>query len=95
LHDVLHRGGLLVNDIRIVSGGYFSDSHDCSAEVTQTSVYVDASYLRWREIPYGIADRDESRRAVVTMEVRGDAPLAGPPPLLWTSLLAHRWISAI
>jgi hypothetical protein len=95
LYGVLHRGGLPVNDIRTVSSGYFTDSHDCSVEVTQTSVYVNASCVRWREIPYGILDRDESRRAVVTFEVLGDAPLAGPPPFLWTSVLAYRWISAI
>jgi len=58
---------------RTVSGGHLSDSRGCSAEVPQTSVYVDASYMRWRRIPYGILDHDEPGSPVVTMEALCDA----------------------
>jgi hypothetical protein len=95
LRNDFHLDSIFVNDVKTVSGGFFSDSHDCSAQVTEIRGNVNASGMRWREVRYRIGYRDQSQRPIITVEMGDYVPLAGPPPSLWTRLLAYLGISAI
>lgn len=89
LRDQFHMDSMFVNNIETVSGGFFSDQHECSAEVTQIRSHVNASDMPWRAIRYWIAPTDRSGQATVTVELNGAIPLAGPPPSLWHRLAAY------
>lgn len=89
LRDQFHLDSLFVNNIATVSGGWFSDRHECSAEVASIRGNVDASAMPWRSIQYQIDRRDKSRRAVISVRLGGDVPLAKPQPSLWERLLAR------
>jgi hypothetical protein len=84
-----HLDSLLMNNVRTVSGGYFSDSRDCSAEVTQIRGNVDASGMKWRAVQYRIVYRDRSQGPAITVQMGGSVPLAAKVPSLWKRLLAH------
>jgi hypothetical protein len=88
LRNDFHLDSLLMNDVTSVSGGYFSDSRDCSAAVAQIRSNVDASSMAWRAIRYRVVYRDKSRHPVVTVELGGSVPLAAKVPSLWKRLLA-------
>jgi hypothetical protein len=67
LRDNFHLDSIIVNHIRTVSGGFFSDSHDCTAEVTEIKGGEDASGMAWQEIRYRVVDQDGSRPSLVTL----------------------------
>ena len=89
LRNDFHLDSLLMNNVRTVSGGYFSDSRDCSAEVTQIRGNVDASGMPWRAVRYQVVDRDKPRRPTITVELGGSVPLAAKVPSLWKRVLAY------
>jgi hypothetical protein len=89
LRNDFHLDSLLMTNVRTVSGGYFSDRHDCSAEVTQIRGNVDASGMPWRAIRYRIVHPDQSQRPAITVELGGSVPLAAKRPSLWKRLLAY------
>lgn len=89
LRNDFHLDSLLMNNVGTVSGGYFSDSRDCSAEVTQIRSNVDASGMPWRAIRYRIVDRDKSQNPAITVELGGSVPLAAKVPSRWKRLLAY------
>jgi hypothetical protein len=89
LRNNFHLDSLLMNNVRTVSGGYFSDRRECSAEVTQIRGNVDASGMKWRAVRYRIVYQDKSRRPAITAELGGSVPLAAKVPSLWKRLLAH------
>jgi hypothetical protein len=89
LRNDFHLDSLLMNNVRTVSGGYFSDSHDCSAEVTQIRGNVDASGMPWRAIRYRILVRDKAQSPAITVELGGSVPLAAKVPSRWKRLLAY------
>lgn len=87
LRDQFHFDSTFVNNVRTVSGGYFSDSHECSAQVTQIRGNVSASDMPWRELRYWIAQRDAAMPPDITVKVGGGTPLAAPPPSIWKRLV--------
>jgi hypothetical protein len=89
LRDNFHLDGIIISHITTVSGGFFSNSHDCSAEVAEIRGGEDASAMAWREISYRIVHQDGSRPSVVTVELGDHVPLAPQTPSLWARLLAH------
>ena len=89
LRNNFHLDSIIVNHIRTVSGGFFSDSHDCTAEVTKIRSGEDAADMAWQEIRYRIVHQDESRTSAVTLELGDHVPLAPQTPSLWTRLLEH------
>jgi hypothetical protein len=84
-----HLEGILLNNAKTVSGGFFSSSRDCTAEVTQIRGNEDASNLPWQEILYRIVHQQKSQPAAITVELGGAVPLAPPRPSLWTRLRAY------
>lgn len=88
LRDDYHVESIFVNNFKTVSGGYFSDGHECSAEVSAIRGNVNAGDMGWREIRYRIVRHGESLPQI-TVELRGQVPLAPPPPSFWTRLLAY------
>jgi hypothetical protein len=89
LRDDFHLDSILMNNITTISGGFLSDRHDCSAEVTEIRGGVNASAMPWQEIRYRIVQQNKSRPPVVTVELGGNVPLAQPTPSLWKRLLAY------
>ena len=89
LRDEYHFDSTLINGVKTVSGGFFSHSHRCSAEVVQIRGTVNASDMPWREVRYQIVRLEKSVDSDITVSLGGNVPLAGPPPSLWTRLLAH------
>ena len=87
LRDQFHFDSTFVNNVRTVSGGYFSDSLECSAQVTQIRGNVSASDMPWRELRYWIARRDAAMPSDITVKVGGGTPLAPPPPSIWQRLV--------
>ena len=49
--DQFHMDSMFVNTIETVSGGFFSDRHECSAEVAQIRSHVNASDMPGRRYP--------------------------------------------
>src|ERR1700677_4129327 len=88
LRDNFHLDSIIVNHIRTVSGGFFSNVHECSAEVTEIRSGENASGMTWREIRYQIVHRHKSQPFAVTLELGGYVPLAPETPSLWSRLLA-------
>jgi hypothetical protein len=89
LRDEYHLDSIFVNNVRTVSGGVFSGSHDCSAEVVEIRGNVNASDMPWRGIRYRIVRQDQPPRPAITVELGGYVPLAEPTPSLWTRLLVR------
>ena len=87
LRDQFHLDSIFLNDVKTVSGGYFSDSQDCSAEVTEIKGNVTMVDMPWREITYRVGGHEDSPDVTVTLG--GSVPLAPEPPSRWTRLLAH------
>jgi hypothetical protein len=87
--DEFHFDSVLVNNITTVSGGFFSDRHECSAEVTEIRGNVNASDMPWREVRYWIVPGDKSERSAITVRLGGGVPLAEPTPSLWKRLPWH------
>ena len=93
VYDVLrsefHLDSIFVNDARTISGGFFSNDHNCVAEVTEIRGNVNASNMPWREIRYRIVQQEKSQRPTITVELGSYVPLAPPAPSLWKRLLAY------
>src|ERR1022692_3904220 len=60
LRDEYHFDSTLINGVITISGGFFSHSHQCSAEVAQIRGNVNASDMLWREVRYQIVRREKS-----------------------------------
>ncbi|HUB13720.1 MAG TPA: hypothetical protein VMB34_17355 [Acetobacteraceae bacterium] len=89
LRDRFHLQSVFLNDIRAVSGGYFGDRRDCSAEVTEIRGNVAASSMPWRAVRYRIVRQHPAPSAVVSVELGGDRPLAPRRPSFWMRVLAY------
>jgi hypothetical protein len=88
LRDRDHLDSIFVNNVTTESGGWFSATRECSAEVATIRGDVAASNLPWREVRYRIGVDGESGQASVAVTLGGDVPLAGPEPSWWSRLLA-------
>ncbi len=88
LRDEFHFDSVFMNDVRTVSGGYFSDRRECAAQVTEIRGNVNASDMPWHQLRYWIARNDNAARADITVKVGGAMRLAAPPLPLWQRLLA-------
>jgi hypothetical protein len=88
LRDDFHLDSILVNNVSTVSGGFFGDNQDCSAEVAEIRGGVDASDMRWREIRYRIVQLG-SQPFTITVELGDHVPLDPQTPSLWARVLAY------
>ena len=77
LRDEYHLDSTFLNNIQTVSGGFFSDSHECSAEVTPIRGNVNASDMPWREVQYQLEQREKPERFSITVNLGGAVPLPG------------------
>lgn len=89
LRDDFHLDSIIANNVRTVSGGLLSDTHDCSAEIAEIRGGVDASGMSWREIRYRIVPQDKPPSFGVTVELGDRVPLEPQTPSVWKRLLAH------
>ncbi len=90
LRDQFHLEGVFLHDFTTLSGGYFSGSRECAAEVSEIRGNVSAVDMRWRQIRYRVAHSDTSERPDVTVDLGGATPfVAQPEQTWWTRLLAH------
>lgn len=89
LRDQYHLDSVFMNDVRTVSNGFFGDTYQCSAEVTQIQGNVNASSMPWREVVYRIVYRGRFEPPAITVDLGGAVPLASPEQPFWTRLLAH------
>lgn len=89
LRDRFHMESVFLNDIRTVSGGWFSDHDECSAEVTEIRGNVAASGMPWRRVRYQIAHLEAAPYAAVTVALGGSVPLAPKAPTFWQRVWAY------
>jgi hypothetical protein len=89
LRGDFHLNSIIANNVRTVSGGFFNDTRDCSAEVAEVRGDVDASVMPWREIRYRIVHQDKPPSFSITVELGDRVPLEPKTPSLWTRLLAY------
>ncbi len=90
LRDRFQYDSTFVNNVRTVSGSYFSERHECSAQVTPVRGNVSAADMPWRELHYSIAQSSASTPPNITVRVGGDTPLAPPKHSLWTRLFGEQ-----
>jgi hypothetical protein len=88
LRGQFHLDGLFVNNITSVSGGFFSDRRQCSAEVAEIR-NMKASDMPWRSVQYRIERRRDSDRPAISVQMGGSVPLAKPGPSFWEQLMAR------
>lgn len=90
LRDQFHLEGVFLHDFRTMSGGFFSHSRDCVAEVAEIRGNVNAADMRWRQVRYQIAHPARSETFAVTVDLGGAVPFVQPSKqTLWARLLAH------
>jgi hypothetical protein len=89
LRNQFQLGGIIVNNVETVSGWYFSDRHDCSAEFAEIKGNLSALGMTWRAIRFRVQQQDEAQRPVVTVEMGDVVPLAAKIPSVWKRFLAH------
>lgn len=90
LRDQFHLEGVFLHDFRTMSGGFFSDSRDCVAEVAEIKGNVNAADMRWRQVHYRIGRPASSETFAVTVDLGAAVPFVPPSKqTLWARLLAH------
>jgi hypothetical protein len=90
LHEQSHMEGVFLHDFTPISGGLFSDTRDCEAEVAEIRGNVSAADMPWRHVHYRIARSDDPEHPAVTVDLgSATAFVATPERTLWTRLLAH------
>jgi hypothetical protein len=89
LRDQFHLETVFLRDSRTTSGGFFSATRDCVAEVAEIRGNINAADMPWRLIHYRIAFPDRSDVFAVTVDLGGAVPFAPPTQrTLLTRLLA-------
>jgi len=89
LRSDFHVESIFLNNVKTDSGGVFSDSRDCSAEITPIRGNESASTLPWREMRFRVVRQGKSQPPAITVELGGEVPLAPPQLSLWRRLLAY------
>ncbi len=89
LRDDYHLDSIFLNNIRTLSGGLFSLSRECSAEVAEIRGNVNAADMPWRELRYRIEEHDRATDPAISVTLGGSVPLARPAPSLWETLLEY------
>ena len=89
LHEQFQLAGIYLHDFTPLSGGYFSASRACMAEVAEIRGNVDAADLKWRQVRYRVTHSDTSESPAVSVEL-GDATAFVPTSeqTFWTRLRA-------
>jgi len=90
LHDQFHLQGVFLHDFTTVSGGFFSDTQDCVAQVAEIRGNVDAGNMPWRAVRYKVTRSSDPESPVVTVDLGKQTPFVPPSgQTWWTRLLAH------
>lgn len=90
LRDQFHLEGVFLHGFTTISGGFFSDTRTCTAEIAEIRGNVNVTDLHWRQIRYRIARPDRTKRPVVAVNLGGATPFdETPEQTLWTRLRAH------
>lgn len=91
VYDVLHKtyqlDSIYLNNIRPVSGGYFSDHHACSAEVATIRGNQKVEDLPWHAVRFTIAPQDGDTGPAVAVTLGGPTPFVRQKPSFWERLL--------
>ncbi len=83
-----HLSSIALNDAKTVSGGVFSDKHECSADAAEIRSGVDAADMHWMRVLYAVTNGALPDKPIVTAQLAGDVPLA-PERSVWQRLHAH------
>jgi hypothetical protein len=78
---------VFLNDIRTVSGGWFSVRRECAAQITEIKGNVSASNLPWQDLRYSIAPGPMAEHADIEVKLGGGVPLAAKQKSLWKRLV--------
>jgi hypothetical protein len=90
LRDQFHLQGIFLHGFTSTSGGFFSDTRTCTAEIAEIRGNVNAADLHWRQIRYRIARPDRTKLPVVAVNLGSATPfLETPEQTLWTRLGAR------
>jgi hypothetical protein len=84
-----HLDSVFLNDIKNVSGGWFSTRRECAAQITEIRGNVSASNLPWRDLRYSIAPGTTAERADIEVKLGSGVALAGRRKSLWKRLLGY------
>jgi hypothetical protein len=84
-----HLDSVFLNDIKNVSGGWFSTRRECAAQITEIRGNVSASNLPWRDLRYSIAPGTMAERADIEVKLGSGVALAGRRKSLWKRLLGY------
>jgi hypothetical protein len=88
LRDKFHVEGVFLHDFTTTSGGLFSNTRICTAEIAEIR-NVNATDLRWRQIRYRITRPDRTKPSEVAVDLGGATPFVQTQePTLWTRLRA-------
>jgi hypothetical protein len=90
LRDKFHLEGVFLHDFTTTSGGFFSDTRICTAEIAEIRGNVNAADLKWRQIGYRITRPDRTKPADVAVDLGGATPFVQTQEqTLWTRLRAQ------
>ncbi len=89
LRAEFHLDSVFLNNIRNVSGGWFSTRRECTAQVTEIQGNVSASNLPWRDLRYSITPGTTAERADIEVKLGNGVALAGRRKSLWQRLLGY------
>ena len=84
LRDRFNLQSVFLHDFTTLSGNYFSNSRECTAEIAQIEGNVDAANLKWRQIRYRVVHSDLSERPE---RQRGSGRCRGFRPAAGTDIL--------
>ena len=89
LRDKFQVEGVFLHDFTTTSGGFFSDTRTCTAEIAAIR-NVNAADLKWRQISYRITRPDRAKPSGVTVDLGGATPFVQTQEqTLWTRLRAY------
>jgi hypothetical protein len=90
LRDQFHLEGVFLHNFKPVSGGYFSATRNCAAEVAEIRGNVSAEDMRWRQVRYRIAHADGSENTIATVDLGHATPFLQPPEVtLWARVRSY------
>ena len=84
-----HFDSVLLHSVTTQTGGFFSATQECSAQVTEIRGNASISDLPWRAVHYRVARPVRSGPVIVTVALGDQEPLAPEPPSFWQRLWGY------